>query len=142
MNNKRAACILFTFFLFTLVSFNTHAQETKTLTLKDAIDLSIKNSKQLQLSKARIDEAVAATKEATQRRLPDLNISANYLQFSNAKVKSAGKDTTAIAPLGINSALYGTANITYPIFTGFKIKYGIESAEYLEQATKLDATND
>ncbi len=128
--------------LFLLPALNLYAQETKTFTLKDVIDLGIKNSKQLMLSKARIDEAVAATKEATQQRLPDASISTNYLQFSNAKVKSYGKDTTAIAPLGVNSALYGTANVSYPLFSGFKIKYGIQSAEYLERATMLDADND
>lgn len=139
---KKLHIAIFALLLLLLPAFNVHAQQTKSLTLKEAIELGIKNSKQLMLSKARIDEAVAATKEATQQRLPDANLSANYLQFSNAKVKSYGKDTTAIAPLGVNSALYGTANISYPIFTGFKIKYGIESAEYLERATTLDADND
>src|SRR5678809_970817 len=29
-----------------------------------------------------------------------------------------------------------------PVYAGSKIKYGIESAKYLEQATRLDADND
>jgi outer membrane protein len=125
--------------LLLLSHLYVQAQDTRELTLKEAIQLSIKNSKQLQLNRARIDEAVAATREATQRRLPDAGISANFLEFSNAKVQSYRKDTSAIAPLGINQAIYGTATITYPIFSGFKIRYGIESARYLEQATMLDA---
>ena len=133
-----------TIFVFTLIisAFNLHAQETRTLSLKEAIELSIKNSKQLQLSKARIDEAVAATKEATQRRTPDANISANYLRLNSANVKMAGNDSSTKSPVNINQVLYGTANVSYPIFTGFKIKFGIESAEYLEKATMLDADND
>jgi len=38
--------------------------------------------------------------------------------------------------------MYGIANVSLPIFSGFRIKYGIESARYLEQAAKLDAEND
>jgi len=118
------------------------AQDKKPLGLKEAIDLSIKNSKQLQLSKARIAEAVAVTKQATQNRLPDANIGVNFMQLSNVTVHSYRKDTSAIGAFNINQVIYGSANISYPIFTGFKVKFGIESAEYLEQATKLDADND
>ena len=138
---KKSHVAILAIILFLLPSC-LKAQETKTLTLNEAIELSIKNSKQLQLSKAKIDEAVAATKEATQNRLPDVSVNANFLQFSNATVHSYRKDTTATAPFNINQAIYGTANISYPVFTGFKIKFGIESAKYLEQATMLDADND
>src|SRR6478609_4516487 len=134
--------ILPALFLLLLTAFSTKAQETKTLTLSEAVELGIKNSKQLQLSKARIDEAIAATKEATQKRLPDASLNANFMEFSNAKVTSYNKDTTAISPLGINQVIYGTATVSYPLFTGFKIKFGIESARYLENATRLDADND
>ena len=55
---------------------------------------------------------------------------------------SYNKDSAAAAPLNINQTIYGSANISYPIFTGFKIKFGIESAKYLEKASLLDADND
>ena len=140
MRHKRPKILLTGFLL--CIAFHLEAQEVRTLTLKEAIELGIKNSKQLQLSKARIDEAVAATTEATQRRLPDASVSANYLRFSNAKVSSYAKDSTAIAPLGINQVIYGTATVSLPIFSGFKIRFGIESARYLEKAATLDADND
>src|SRR5580765_3214788 len=142
MKYKRFETVLKVFILFLLPVLNVHAQETKTLTLNDAIELSIKNSKQLQLSKARIAEAVAVTKQATQDRLPNASIGVNFMQLSNATVHSYRKDTTATAPLNINQVIYGSANISYPIFTGFKVKFGIESAKYLEHATMLDADND
>jgi outer membrane protein TolC len=41
----------------------------------------------------------------------------------------------------INQAMYGSVNLSLPIYTGGKIKYGIESAKYLQQATMLDAEN-
>src|SRR4030095_11309920 len=141
MHYKRSMILLLPF-LFLSFAYDIKAQETKGLTLTEAIDLGVRNSKQLQLSKARIDEAIAATREATQKRLPDANIGVNFMEFSNAKVKSYGKDSTAIAPLGINQVIYGTATVSYPVFTGFKFKFGIESAKFLEQASKLDADHD
>ena len=123
------------------------AQDNRTLTMKEAIDQSLKNSKQLKLSSARIAEAVAATKEATERRLPDANISGSYLRLTkpNINIKSqssGGSDSSAISPGKVSSALYGMATVSMPIYAGSKVKYGIESAKYLEQAVKLDADND
>ena len=138
---KKSIVAIIALQIFLIMALDVGAQNAKALTLVEAVRLSIRNSKQLQLNRAQIEEAVAATKEATQRRLPDASISANFLEFSNAKVQSYRKDTSAIAPLGINTAIYGTANITYPLFTGFKIKFGIESARFLEQAANLDAEN-
>ena len=37
--------------------------------------------------------------------------------------------------------MYGIVNASLPIYAGGKIRYGIESAKYLEQATMLDAEN-
>jgi len=118
---------------------------TKTLTLQEAIDLSIKNSKQLKLSKARIDEAVAATKEATERRLPDVSASASYLQLSRPNVNmknGGGNDSGSFSNVNVSQAFYGMANVSMPLYAGLKVRHGIESAKYLEQASVLDADND
>ena len=42
----------------------------------------------------------------------------------------------------MNQALYGTANLSMPLFAGGRIKFGIESAKFLKQAATLDAEND
>src|SRR4051794_33022959 len=56
------------------------------LTLRQAIDLSVKNSKQLKNNRAKIDEATAAVREAKDRRLPDFKISGSYLRLNNPNV--------------------------------------------------------
>ena len=130
---------------FSLLMMDANAQENKALTLNDAIALSIKNSKQLKLSKARIDEAVAATKEASEAKLPDASISGSYLRVTkpDLKLKTGGSDSAGgFSSPTVKQALYGSANVSLPIYSGSKIKYGIESAKYLEQATRLDAEND
>src|SRR5260221_7362484 len=65
-----AACL---FFLLTKAS----AQE-KTISLVDAINLGLQNSKQLKISQAKIDEANAQVKQAEDKRLPDANVIGAY----------------------------------------------------------------
>ncbi len=146
MNQNRFFIILL--FFYFLPQQNLKAQEVKTLTMQEAVTLSVQNSKQLKLSKAKIDEAIAATREAKDNQLPDASVSASYLRLTKAKLnlKSAGggSDTAShgLAFPTVNQAIYGSANVSMPLFAGFKIKYGIESAKYLEQAVRLDAEND
>jgi len=146
-HKKIIGVIQFFIAILLLHSYQLLAQDsTIQLTLKDAIDLSIKNSKQLKGSEARIVEAVAATQEAKDKRLPDFKISGSYLRLNNPNVnlqsKSGGGSSSADSnKVKVSSALYGIANISYPLYSGGRIKYGIESANYLEQAAKLDADN-
>jgi outer membrane protein TolC len=147
MKHRRSALTVGMFLI--LFSAHSFAQQKQTLTLTEAIDLSIKNSKQLKGSAAKIEEATAALKEAVERRLPDASVSGSYLRLNNPNIdlktkkdNSNGGGTTTTESPKPSQAIYGIANVSMPIFSGFRIKYGIESAKYLEQAAKLDADND
>lgn len=126
-----------------------HAQSNEKLTLDKAIELGVKNSKQLQLSGARLDEATAAVKEAEQRKLPDVTASGSYLRVTNPTInfksqqQNNGTDTakTTSTPK-VSQAAYGIVNVSLPIYSGLRIKYGIEASRFLEQAASLDADND
>ena len=118
------------------------AQESRTITLKEAIDLTLNYSKTLQLDKVKMEEAAAAIKEAYQKKQPDASISATFLYFPlqpNIDLKSGSNSGGTPAA---NVLMYSTANISLPVYTGGRLKYGIESAKYLEQAVKLDVEND
>ena len=121
-------------------------QQTKMLSLQEAINLSIQNSKQLKASQARINVAIAQVKEAEQNRLPNLNISGSYLRLNSANINLKTPSNNNGANSGgspkINQALYAIANGSFTIYAGGRIKYAIESAKYLEEAAKLDADND
>lgn len=129
-----------------LISAGVRAQEQRSITLKEAIDLSIRNSKQLKASGARIDMAIAQVKEAEENRLPNFNVTGSYIRLNNAdinlKSKSNNSGGTPAESPKISQALYGIANLSYPIYSGGRIKYAIESAKYLEEASRLDADND
>ncbi|RYY97734.1 MAG: hypothetical protein EOO11_10030 [Chitinophagaceae bacterium] len=129
-----------------LLAVPAGAQEAHPLSLKEAIDRSVQNSKALQAGAARIAGAQAAVREAQDRRLPDASVSASYLRLNkpnvNLKTKPASGGTGAQESASPNAAAYAMANVSVPLFAGYRIKYGIESAKYLEQAVKLDAQED
>ncbi len=141
--NKRKPwlAIVFCFTAFSVL----HSQEVKPVTLNEAIDLSIKNSKQLKNSEAKIEEATAALKEAINGKLPDAKISGSYLRLNSANVDLKTSNSNGNGGGGapnISQAMYGILNVSLPVYAGGRIRYGIEASKYLAEATKLDADND
>jgi outer membrane protein TolC len=141
-NRKWIGWILSLVFMMTTLA--TTAQETRTLSLQQAIDLSLANSQHLKMANAKMEEATAVLKEAFDNRLPDLKISGSYLRLSSANIslKNGSDSTGGNAGPTVNQALYGMANLSLPLYAGGRIRYGIESARYLQQAARLDAEND
>lgn len=140
--------------IFSFMALQTNAQlvpqmreEKKTLKLSEAIELSLQNSKQLKNSQAKIEEATASLKEAVEKKLPDAKVSGSYLRLNSAnfdlktKTNSGGSGSSADQPK-VSQAMYGLLNISLPIYSGGRIRYGIESSKFLEQAAKLDAEDD
>ena len=140
--------IAFTILGLAVVSL-ANAQNNKTLTLNEAIDLSIKNSKQLKINRAKVEQASAAVKEAIQRRLPDASFSGSYIRLTNPAIdlktknngNGSGSGNNGGSTPKVNQAAYGILNASLPIYTGGKIRYGIESSKYLAHAEELDAEN-
>lgn len=127
-------------------------QERK-LSLNDAIQLSLQNSNQLKLQQAKVTEAAAALREAKERRLPDLSITGSYMRLNkptlDLKTQSpqqgeGGGNTggNSLSSIEVKEVGYGMANLSLPVFTGFRIQNGIDAARYLEKAAKLDAQKD
>jgi len=128
---------------------NIMAQAPMKLTVNEAIRLGLQNSGKLKISEAKIQEAEAAYHEAKDRQLPDVKVSGSYLRLNNPSVdlkiktsSSSGGGQQSGGGVKVEQAAYGIANASIPLFSGFRIKYGIESAKYLEQASRLDAEKD
>ncbi len=122
------------------------AQQSRTITLKEAIDLTLAYNKNLKTNKTRIEAASLAIKEAYEKKLPEASVSGSYLYLPvqpNINLKT-GSDTGGGggSTPGVHQAMYGIASVSVPIYSGGRLRYGIESAKYLEQAIKLDADND
>jgi outer membrane protein TolC len=131
--------------IFSLLSFGIlNAQDRRPINLNEAVDLGLKNSKQLKNSQAKIEEATGALKEALERRLPDIKATGAWLWLSNPnielKTKTSGNPSQGAMPEA-SQATYGIVNASLPIYSGGRIHYGIESSKLLAEAAKLDADN-
>lgn len=120
-----------------------NAQEKKQLTLDEAVQLGIQNSKSLKIDAAKIEEATADLLEAKNRQLPELKVSGSYMYLPlkpNVDLKLPG--VSAAGGPEVHQVAYGSANLSVPIYSGGRIKYGIQSAKYLVEASKLSTEND
>ncbi|AZA77379.1 TolC family protein [Chryseobacterium sp. G0186] len=123
---------------------NVNAQEKKNLSLDEAVQLGIQNSKNLKIDAAKIEEATADLLEAKNRQLPELKVSGSYMYLPikpNVDIKLPGMSGGAGGP-EVHQVLYGSANLSVPIYSGGRIRYGIQSAKYLVEASKLSTEND
>ncbi|WP_298741247.1 TolC family protein [uncultured Chitinophaga sp.] len=137
---------LVTLALLLAFSLASRAQSGGKLTLNEAIDLSLKNSKQLKLNQTKVIAATNAVKDANAKQLPDASISGSYLRINRPNVDLKTGDNSGGNGGGFefdaNQVAYGLANVSVPLFSGFKIQAGKESARYLAVAAKLDADRD
>ncbi|MFV0607333.1 MAG: TolC family protein [Niabella sp.] len=134
-----------------ICSVNSFSQEVRKITLEEALELGVVNSKHLLIDSARIVAAEASVEEAKNRQLPDFKISASYLRLTNANLnlksaQSSGTESesssSGAAMPKVNQAAYGMANLSMPIFAGGRIRYGIESSKYLLEAARLTTADD
>ncbi len=143
MKHKLILKAAFSVLLFLLFAGTADAQ-SRTITLKEAVDLTLANSKSLKSDSSKIIEASTAITEARERRLPDASITGAGLFLPvkpSIDLKTGGNNGNSEPPR-VSEAFYGIASVSLPIYTAGKLKYGIESAKFLEQAVKLDADND
>lgn len=141
---KRINNSIIALFLFIGIA-NVNAQEKKQLTLDEAVQLGIQNSKNLKIDAAKIEEATADLLEAKNKQLPDLKLSGSYMRLTNAKVdlKFLGESGAGNGEMAAPKSVFlGQASLSMPLYAGGRIKYGIESAKYLVEAAKLSTESD
>lgn len=154
MKRNSISAILSILALGLFTAFTANAQTQRNLSLEEAIALSLQNSNYLKLNGAKVTEASAALREAKERRLPDLSISGAYMRLNqptvDLKLKTTGSSqagenggtggtASAAGSIKVEEAMYGIANLSLPVFAGFRIQNGIDAARYLKKATELDA---
>src|SRR4051812_13709184 len=124
-----------------------NAQTTKRITLQEALDLAIANSKELKLSKANLERAQAKLSQVKDQVWPEVKASATYLRINTPNISLANPPSengsgSGTSPLSALSNLHGiglaqvTASET--VFGGFRIKNSKLMQQYLAEAAAYD----
>ena len=137
---KKLAGVL-CFLLFTV--FVASAQP-RTLTLDEAVQLGIQNSKQLKLSQQKIEEAGTRLAQAKDAFLPNASVSFQYLHalMLSRVIEIPGVTQNPIKLPFDFPAYLGTVSVSEPIWSGNKLRYAKQSADIMVQLSKIDADKD
>lgn len=130
--------------LLLAVSFTLSAQEKMKLTVDEAVNLGLTNSKTLHTSHLKVTVTESKIKEANAGRWFNVKFTAAYRRLSAVDpfaITMPGIGTMEISPNLLNTYIT-QLTLTQPLFTGFKILSGIEMAEYNSAATKEDYNKD
>jgi len=130
--------------LLTIISAQA---QTRTISLEEAVNMGVQNSKQLKLDQNKIAQAVSQLEQAKDETMPTVKASAAYnhalmLQRSFALPSDGGGDPKSMKFPFDNTLYQGTLSINEPIFAQGRFRYAKESANILIQSSKLDSDKD
>lgn len=116
-----------------------YAQNVKKLTLQEAIQLGIENSKNLKLSQNKIEQALAKLEVVKDNALPTADVSAiyNHVEIPTNRLVIEGLNPISL-PKRANAFL-GTAAVQELVYGGGKLRYAKESIKLLADVSRLDA---
>lgn len=116
-----------------------NAQNVKQLSLQEAVDLGVANSKNLKLSQQKIDEAVAKLAVVKDNALPSATAS---FMYNHAEIPTNTLKIGEADPIHLPKradAFVGTAAVQELVYGGGKLRYAQESTKLLKEIALLDA---
>ncbi|MEC4050497.1 TolC family protein [Flavobacterium sp. SUN046] len=134
--------------LFIFLSFGTYknyAQDKKILTLKEAVELAVNNSNQSALANAKVESAKLDLENTKNNQYPSLKVSGQYMRLTNANISSklnfGSSSSGQSAPLKVEQLMIGQANVSMPVFSGFKLKNSIKASSTMYKAETFTAAH-
>jgi outer membrane protein len=138
---RKVASIALVLFLLPLA---TRAQ-TRALSLDEAIAAGLEASPGLHASRMKAESSTAKAREAAAGRLPSVRLGAGYTRLSEVPPFQV---TLPISPnpIVVSQSYFNNWNmrlsVQQPLFTGFRLEAGTESARMLEKSAGLDLEKD
>ncbi|MEZ4882799.1 MAG: TolC family protein [Flavobacteriaceae bacterium] len=122
------------------------AQETQRLTLEEAVNLALAKSDASKIADAKVNSTESQLNVTKNLQYPDVDISGQYRYLTGAdvKLKTQSSDSTGqgTAQPDVKNLFLGQANISMPIFSGFKLKNTIKAGKNQLRAAQYSAKND
>jgi len=132
-------------------AFAAHAQQKTSMSLHDAVAMALEKSDEVTLANAKKSTRQYELQSVKNNRYPDLKVSGQYMRLTNADIKQGailksddettgtGATTKKEQPK-VNQLLLGQANLSMPIFSGFKLRNSIAASEKLYQSETANAS--
>lgn len=132
----------FFFPLFCIASSLLMAQNSTKLSLDEAIQKSLANSKAVKVSEAATQSAEWKSKSVRTNQLPDVSISGQYQQIlskGDTKIKMQLPTGASAGMVNVNPdhLILGTAGVSLPIYAGGQIKNAIKQSNLAVDLSKL-----
>ncbi|WP_395046473.1 TolC family protein [Flavobacterium sp.] len=124
-----------------------YAQERRILSLKEAISLVTTNSNEAVLANMKATTSKLEMEIIKNNQYPSLKISGQFLQLTDANIDSkikmggSGSSSEGSSPIKVSQLFLGQANVSMPIFNGFKLKNSISASENMYKAETANAAN-
>lgn len=115
------------------------AQEKMSLTLDEAVKLAWTKSNEVILANTKVNSSKYELQSVKNNQYPDVKISGQYQRLTNASVEMANTDSNAAPLPAPDQVMLAQANVSLPIFSGFKIQNNIKLSDNLYQAENANA---
>jgi outer membrane protein len=133
------------FILMTLLPVLGFSQEKRALSIKQAIQIGLENSRALHISSMKVLAADSRSSEANAARLPSVKLHVGYARLSEIDPFAVSlpflPSPVTISPIVLNNYATRLA-LQQPLFTGFKLENSAAAAEYSAEAASNDFAKD
>ncbi|TPG42113.1 TolC family protein [Flavobacterium pectinovorum] len=129
---------LMLFGVFFIGISSVEAQEKTSLTLDEAVKLAWEKSNEVTLASTKVNTKKYELQTAKNNQYPDIKVSGQYQRLTKASIDmpNQGESKSLASP---DRAMLGMANLSLPLFAGFKIQNGIEAYDNLYEAENSNA---
>lgn len=129
-----------------------NAQETKSLTLQDAVQIALENSDEAKIADSKVTTAASELNVIKNNQYPDASVSGQYLYLTEPSIdlkfnpssgsEEGGENSGSSMPEDVNQLGFVMATVRMPIFSGFRIHNMVKAGESNYEAEVLNAKNE
>ncbi|OMQ11945.1 TolC family protein [[Flexibacter] sp. ATCC 35103] len=130
---------LMLFGVFFIGISSVEAQEKTSLTLDEAVKLAWEKSNEVTLASTKVNTKKYELQEVKNNQYPDIKVSGQYQRLTKASIDmpNQGESSSLASP---DRAMIGMANLSLPLFAGFKIQNSINAYDNLYEAENANAS--
>jgi len=129
---------LMLFGIFFIGISSIEAQEKTSLTLDEAVKMAWEKSNDVTLANTKVNTKKYELQTVKNNQYPDIKISGQYQRLTKASIDMPNQDQSK-SLASPDRAMFGMANLSLPIFAGFKIQNSIDAYDNLYEAENANA---